>query len=124
VIGSLQKNLPVHIVNEYCRPDRAFHPCPTEWESKLLRTRNIQWWDPTPNKYTQAHWCQLPTRSDEFLGVNIGYARSNWNEVGIVIGDRDVQHATYDMTALQSLLKTRLEQLEKLKLELSKKKVG
>jgi hypothetical protein len=41
VVGREQKLLPVHVVNEYCRRDRAFKPCPREWESKLPRTREV-----------------------------------------------------------------------------------
>ena len=41
VVGGEQKLLPAHVVNEYCRPDRAFEPCPSEWKSKLPRTREV-----------------------------------------------------------------------------------
>ena len=41
VVGGEQKLLPAHMVNEYCRPDRPFEPCPQEWESKLPRTREL-----------------------------------------------------------------------------------
>ncbi|MBS0349780.1 MAG: protein kinase, partial [Proteobacteria bacterium] len=40
-IGELQYLLPVHVVNEYCRRDRSFSPCPTFLETTLPRTREI-----------------------------------------------------------------------------------
>ena len=53
VVGGEQKLLPVHVVNEYCRPDRPFEPCPSEWEAKLPRTRELEIWDSTQSKYVK-----------------------------------------------------------------------
>lgn len=36
-VGLAQRDLPVHVVNEYCRPDRSFHPSPVFNEDKLPR---------------------------------------------------------------------------------------
>jgi serine/threonine protein kinase len=41
-VGGAQKLLPVHVVNEYCRSDRSFNPCPAEWKSALPRTREVE----------------------------------------------------------------------------------
>lgn len=38
-IGSAQLKVPVHVVNEYCRNDRSFHPTPIFLEPTLPRTR-------------------------------------------------------------------------------------
>lgn len=40
-VGELQRLLPVHVVNEYCRSDRPFDPCPSFVEATLPRTRRI-----------------------------------------------------------------------------------
>ena len=36
-VGLAQRDLPVHVVNEYCRPDRSFRPLPAFNEDKLPR---------------------------------------------------------------------------------------
>ena len=37
VVGLAQRDLPVHVINEYCRPDRSFYPLPAFNEDKLPR---------------------------------------------------------------------------------------
>ena len=41
VVGGEQKLLPAHVVNEYCRPDRPFEPCPSEWEVQATSDARI-----------------------------------------------------------------------------------
>ncbi|KTD40950.1 hypothetical protein [Legionella parisiensis] len=36
-VGVAQRDLPVHVINEYCRPDRTFYPLPLFDEDKLPR---------------------------------------------------------------------------------------
>ena len=51
-VGGAQKLLPVHVINEYCRPDRPFEPCPDFTKESLPRTRNTnigEWF--TADKY-------------------------------------------------------------------------
>lgn len=36
-VGLAQRDLPVHVINEYCRPDRPFHPVPAFTENHLPR---------------------------------------------------------------------------------------
>lgn len=36
-VGIAQRDLPVHVINEYCWPDRTFHPLPAFNEDKLPR---------------------------------------------------------------------------------------
>ncbi len=36
-IGLAQRDVPAHVINEYCRNDRAFYPCPDFIEDKLPR---------------------------------------------------------------------------------------
>ncbi|HHF7367349.1 TPA: hypothetical protein ACPSKY_002479 [Legionella bozemanae] len=36
-VGAAQRDLPVHVINEYCRPDRTFYPLPLFNEDKLPR---------------------------------------------------------------------------------------
>ena len=37
LVGLAQRDLPVHVINEYCRPDRSFDPLPAFNEDKLPR---------------------------------------------------------------------------------------
>ena len=37
MVGMAQRDLPVHVINEYCRPDRTFHPLPAFNEDSLPR---------------------------------------------------------------------------------------
>ena len=55
-VGGEQKLLPAHIVNEYCRPDRSFEPCPAEWVTKLPRTQEVKRWNPEESKYVKDSW--------------------------------------------------------------------
>ncbi len=78
VVGGEQKLLPVHVVNEYCRPDRPFEPCPPEWESKLPRTREVpEIWDNIQSKYVKGSWF-IPISSKDGLGLTYGFIRYNW----------------------------------------------
>ena len=40
-VGKAQRDVPVHIANEYCSPDRSFDPCPEFNEPALPRTRSF-----------------------------------------------------------------------------------
>ena len=42
VVGGEQKLLPAHIVNEYCRPDRPFEPCPLKWNRNYREYGNLK----------------------------------------------------------------------------------
>ncbi len=42
-IAGAQRLLPAHVINEYSRPDRPFHPCPTFNENFLPRTGCYDW---------------------------------------------------------------------------------
>ena len=56
VVGAAQKELPAHVVNEYCRADRPFVPCPSEWKSKLPRSRELEIYDSTQSKQVKGSW--------------------------------------------------------------------
>ncbi len=77
VVGREQKLLPVHVVNEYCRPDRAFEPCPSEWEAKLVRTRELEIWDRVQSKYVKGSWF-IPSSSKDDLGLTYAFYRCNY----------------------------------------------
>jgi serine/threonine protein kinase len=118
VVGGAQKRLPVHVVNEYCRADRAFEPCPLEWESKLPRTLTLKVWNSRQLKMVDGSWFISPSSQD---GLGWNYAFLRYNSTALccmpwVYGTRRVP--TPDLKALQSLWKTRTQQLKLLKSQL------
>ncbi len=124
VMGEVQRGFPVHVVNEYCRSDRSFYPCPQEWESKFLRTQELDVWNPRQGKYIKISW--FKSFSPEYeLGKNYAFYRYNEARPASVtwgggvfpsLGLRPCLWA--DFYALQSLWKTRTQQLESLKSQL------
>ena len=76
-VGGEQKLLPAHVVNEYCRADRPFEPCPSEWESKLPRSVALSVWDSTQSKRVDGAWF-IPPSSKDGLGLNYAFLRYNW----------------------------------------------
>ncbi len=121
VVGGEQKLLPVHVVNEYCRPDRPFDPCPSEWEAKLPRSREVpKIWDSIQSKYIKGSWF-IPSSSKDALGLTYAFPRGNWREGMGYDGGMEMlgeSLACDDLRALQSLWKTRTQQLEFLKSQL------
>jgi hypothetical protein len=55
-VGLAQRDVPVHVAQEYCRSDRSFYPCPEFNEASLPRVlsiydyecRRVREWFPTP----------------------------------------------------------------------------
>ena len=131
VVGGAQKGLPAHVVNEYCRGDRPFEPCPQEWEAKLPRTREMDVWDSTQSKTVKSSWFVAPS-SKGGLGLNFAFYRSNGpegagrGEWGSCRAKCVCARAFADLKALQSLWKTRTQQLELLasQLKLSSSGLG
>jgi hypothetical protein len=111
VVGGAQKHLPAHVVNEYCRGDRAFEPCPTEWESKLSQIRELKVWD--GSSYVEGSWFTQPSSKD---GLGLSYAAYRWRQGGCRgrgrAGIEAAWRAAADLMALQSLWKTRTQQLD------------
>jgi serine/threonine protein kinase len=111
-VGGAQKLLPAHVVNEYCRPDRPFDPCPVEWTSLLPRTRVAQIWD--GSKYVNdGSWFAAPQ-----LGVSFAFYRAGcgvgcaWRSGGGGAGGICV--CATDLKSLQSLWNARTQQLKSL----------
>ncbi|MDF1826753.1 MAG: hypothetical protein P1U39_00515 [Legionellaceae bacterium] len=68
-VGQAQRDVPVHIANEYCRPDRSFHPCPEFNERTLPRVFTFD------NYVTSCNsWFPLSAGSSG-LGVDCGLIR-------------------------------------------------
>jgi serine/threonine protein kinase len=113
VVGGAQTRLPAHVVNEYCREDRPFEPCPQEWESKLPRTREVPLiWNSMQLNYTKGSWF-IPFNAKNGLGLTYAFSRYNWEfDRGPMGATMSVGCGEADLKALQSLWKTRTQQLE------------
>ena len=118
-VGQEQKLLPAHVVNEYCRLDRTFNPCPMEWKSELPRTRETE----------STSWF-TPLASGVELGSAYAFYRDNakqvvhrqapeWPYNKYSINTSEPACATKgviaDLKALQSLWEVRTQQLKLLK---------
>ncbi|MBS0350040.1 MAG: hypothetical protein JSR33_02440, partial [Proteobacteria bacterium] len=125
-VGGAQTRLPAHVVNEYCRADRAFEPCPSEWESKLPRTQEVpRLWDSTQSKYIKGSWFIPPSAED---GLGLTYAFLRYTEhlesesapgYGFFVWMAEKEElCRADLKALQSLWKTRTQQLKLLQSQL------
>ncbi len=103
VVGGAQRKLPVHVINEYCRPDRSFDPCPKFTEASLPRSR----------KCNEGDWFTV-SYDGGVLGVKFGITRDFFSEAGRMSSywSGACSHADRDKAALQSLSKTRTQQLE------------
>lgn len=129
VVGGAQKLIPAHVVNEYCRKDRPFEPCPEEWESKLPRTREVEVWDSAQSKIVKGSWFVAPPAED-VLGSNFAFLRYSsgvkieieplLGQQGFVLGRGEFRRDS-DLKALLSLWKVRVQQWEALKTELAPK---
>ena len=82
-IGIAQRELPVHVVNEYCHPDRSFDPKPEFNEGNLPRSFNFYNWS------TCKHELLFPLDiSDSFLGSTFALGRGGAERsMGSVLGD-------------------------------------
>jgi len=69
-VGLAQRDVPVHVAQEYCRPDRSFHPCPEFNEASLPRVLTFTNWE-TPRG---GFWFPLPGPSSG-LGYDFSFFR-------------------------------------------------
>jgi hypothetical protein len=126
-MGGAQKLLPAHVVNEYCRSDRSFAPCPSEWTSPLPRTRTVAVYD--GSKWVKGEWF-TPLNSSDALGSSVAFCResdgcrgrvgggglSGWVEAGAWLGVRGWWQQTdvANLKSLQALWHARTQQLKAL----------
>ncbi|MBS0350786.1 MAG: hypothetical protein JSR33_06320, partial [Proteobacteria bacterium] len=123
VVGGAQREVPAHVVNEYCREDRSFYPCPVFTEEKLPRIRTSQYFPGSGDWFTVKY-------KDKLCGDSFAFARCGDQSVGILVGVKSWFHGAaamgVDIRALQSLSKVRTQQLELLasQLKMSSYRLG
>ncbi len=122
VVGSAQRLLPAHVVNEYCHPRRSFSPCPDFKVMSLPRMRGTEIGDWFTATYT-GNWLE---RKLEMRGRNLGekfaFLRGSWDKVtalshvdgGTIWQMRRDTLVAQDLQACQTLLVTRIQQRDEL----------
>ncbi len=112
-VGGAQRLLPVHVVNEYCRADRPFEPCPDFTAGPLPRTRVTdegEW-------YTATATYNNGKLGETFANVRASYTPvAQWNGALQYAERNDGSH---DLKACHTLLETRMQQRDALFGELS-----
>ncbi|KTC79429.1 hypothetical protein [Legionella cherrii] len=111
-VGILQRDVPVHVANEYCRKDRAFDPLPTFKEKTLPRELSFY------NYRTRKEDSWFPfVISDSANRVIDFVIRGAMQPVGGVVGWATAS-AIYDLAALVQLDKVRTGELTQLRANL------
>ena len=73
-VGLAQRDVPVHVINEYCRKDRSFEPCPEFKEDKLPREIMFYYW----NSDKEEPLFPLVISASSGLGINFSLSRGGW----------------------------------------------
>jgi hypothetical protein len=110
VVGGVQKLLPVHVVNEYCYPDRSLDPCPT-FKEKLPRCRTGNFLDETG--WTQGDWFTSSFNGGK-LGETFAFYRGRGGCATMKNRPYPPTTAALDVKAIQALSTIRLNQRESL----------
>lgn len=121
-VGLAQRDLPVHVINEYCRPDRSFDPTPAFDEKKLPRETTYY----NFNVSKAVDLLPLVISDTAGLGVDFALGRADF-ERGAVAGrgyrsaraalcgllpGPGVQRASLDLMAISHLDKVRTDDLK------------
>ena len=104
-IGRAQRDLPAHVVHEYCREDRSFSPTPLFLEEVLPRTVRLFNLNST---VVDEDW--FPLSENEDLGETKGYYRGFYANP-TPGGDED---PALDLAAMRSLNEVRTKQFARL----------
>jgi hypothetical protein len=78
-VGVAQRDLPVHVINEYCRPDRTFHPLPAFNEDKLPRV--VTYYDYNIKREVSLY--PLVISSSSGLGVDFALIRGRFRPAAV-----------------------------------------
>ena len=78
-VGMAQRDVPVHVANEYCRRDRLFHPRPASNEETLPRNLKIDNYYPGSG----ASWFRFVVSATSGLGINFAVLYSVTGAVGL-----------------------------------------
>ena len=96
-VGLAQRDMPVHVVNEYCHPNRSFDPIPAFNESL---PRNLTFYNFTTGR--EHALFPLVVSADAGLGINFAVHRCRAGAAGSGAGD-GVAAARVDLAAVSHL---------------------
>lgn len=106
-VGIPQRDLPAHVAQEYCRPDRSFDPCPSFNEPSLPRVLTFYNWETE----LEEAWFPLPLGENSGLGVDFALYRMRWRPwAGVRVGLR----SRLDLAAVSRLDEVRSADLKQL----------
>jgi len=115
-VGIAQRDLPAHVVNEYCRPDRSFFPTP-RFDEKIL-PRETKFFNNTDNQNRTEDWFTHASP----IGKSCAILRANSPKSAVAAKGPSVVQQGFidrDVAALESLSAQRLEDRLMLSIELS-----
>ena len=98
-VGMAQRDVPVHVINEYCHPKRSFDSCPEFNEEQLPRVTTFDHF----NTHREEQLFPLVVSDSEGLGVDFSLARSMWDRSGGGGGCGNVRIAMRDLAAVRRL---------------------
>jgi hypothetical protein len=118
-VGQAQRDVPAHIAQEYCRPDRSFDPLPTFNEQNLPRILAINNYSRTGDR----SWFPLASSSSG-LGFDFALTRVPWEAVGMA-PTRGMcvswwRMAVLDLAAVRRLDEVRINDLKQSRENLSR----
>lgn len=116
LVGKAQRDVPAHVAQEYCRPDRSFHPCPSFNEPILPRVLTFYYWTTSQEE----SWFPL-TSSNSGLGFKFALARARVRRQPEMRRGQVVQrvHVDVDLAAITRLDEVRTADLTRLREDLN-----
>ena len=96
-VGMAQRDVPVHVANEYCRSDRSFHPRPAFNEETL--PRNLTFYNDNTGRVVS--WFPLVVSASSGLGVDCALKR--WCGSAPMVGPRHSRVVAVDLAAVSHL---------------------
>lgn len=116
-VGLAQRDLPVHVVNEYCRPDRSFYPSPAFNEDKLPRVLTYY----NYNSGSDVPLFPLVVSGSSGLGVDFALIRGTGQRRA---GRREDQRVVAFAARLDLAAVSRLDEVRSADLTLSRTNLG
>ena len=117
LVGLAQRDLPVHVINEYCRPDRSFGPLPAFNEDKLPRILTYY------NYHTRSDVPLFPLVVSGSSGLGVDFALvQGWDGVGVGWARR--ARMFDDAAAADLAAVSRLDEVRTADLKLSRTNLG
>lgn len=118
-VGMAQRDLPAHVVQEYCNPDRSFHPLPKFNERILPREFTYH----NPNLHANEEWFPLKGTESRCLGIDFALMRGSTK--GGAMEGRNRQgiffFCSIDLAAIEHLDAVRTAELKQLRKDLKPK---